>query len=64
MQISRAVCRVKAVHIDYSKPETLEAPLEEVDKLFLFTPETPNTPEFVSNLVTKAKTAGIRHIVR
>jgi uncharacterized protein YbjT (DUF2867 family) len=56
--------RVKAVQIDYNKPETLEAALKGVDKLFLLTPETLDAPEFVSNLVTKAKTAEIRHIVR
>jgi uncharacterized protein YbjT (DUF2867 family) len=56
--------RVKAVQIDYNKPESLEAALRDVDKLFLLTPETLDAPEFVSNLVTKAKTAGITHIVR
>jgi uncharacterized protein YbjT (DUF2867 family) len=56
--------RVKAVQIDYNKPETLETALKGVDKLFLLTPETLDAPEFVSNLVTKAKTAEIKHIVK
>jgi uncharacterized protein YbjT (DUF2867 family) len=56
--------RVESVQIDYNKPETLAAALKGVDKLFLVTPETPNAPVLVSNLVTEAKKAGISYIVR
>jgi uncharacterized protein YbjT (DUF2867 family) len=56
--------KAESVQIDYNKPETLAAALKGVDKLFLVTPETLNAPELVSNLVTEAKKAGIRYIVR
>ena len=56
--------RVESVQIDYNRPETLATALKGVDKLFLVTPETLNAPELVSNLVTEAKKAGIRYIVR
>jgi uncharacterized protein YbjT (DUF2867 family) len=56
--------KIEAIQIDYNKPETLAAALKGVDKLFLVTPETLNAPELVSNLVTEAKKAGIRYIVR
>ena len=35
-----------------------------VDRLFLVTPETPNAPEYASNLVSQAKGAGVKHIVK
>ena len=56
--------KAESVQIDYNKPETLAAALKGVDKLFLVTPETLNAPELVSNLVTEAKKAEIRYIVR
>jgi uncharacterized protein YbjT (DUF2867 family) len=56
--------RFESEQIDYNKPETLATALKGVDKLFLVTPETLNAPELVSNLVTEAKKAGIRYIVR
>jgi uncharacterized protein YbjT (DUF2867 family) len=55
---------VEDVQIDYNKPETLSAALKGVDRLFLVTPETSNAPEHASNLVTQAKEAGTRHIVK
>jgi uncharacterized protein YbjT (DUF2867 family) len=56
--------RFESVQIDYNKPETLASALKGVDKLFLVTPETLDAPELVSNLVTEAKKAGIKYIVR
>jgi uncharacterized protein YbjT (DUF2867 family) len=56
--------RVESVQIDYNNPETLAVALKGIDKLFLVTPETPNAPELVSNMVTEAKKAGIRYVVR
>ena len=56
--------RVEVVLIDYNKPETLKGGLNQVDKLFLLTPDVPNAPELASNLVIEAKKAGIRHIVK
>lgn len=56
--------RVEVVLIDYNKPETLRQALNQVDKLFLLTPDVPNAPDLASNAVIEAKKAGIRHIVK
>jgi uncharacterized protein YbjT (DUF2867 family) len=56
--------RVEVVLIDYNKPETLKEALNQVDKLFLLTPDVPNAHELASNMVIEAKKAGIRHIVK
>jgi uncharacterized protein YbjT (DUF2867 family) len=56
--------RVEVVLIDYNKPETLKEALNQVDKLFLLTPDVPNAHELASNLVIEAKKAGIRHVVK
>jgi uncharacterized protein YbjT (DUF2867 family) len=56
--------RVEVVLIDYNKPETLKGALNQVDKLFLLTPDVSNAHELASNMVTEAKKAGIRHIVK
>ena len=56
--------RVKAISIDYNKPESLKEALKNVDKLFLLTPDVPNAHELASNLVNEAKKAGVRHIVK
>jgi uncharacterized protein YbjT (DUF2867 family) len=55
---------IEGVQIDYDKRDTLAAALKGVDKVFLVTPESPNTPEYVSNLVNEAKKASVSHIVR
>ena len=52
------------VETDYNKPETLVSAFKGVDKLFLLTPVSANATELISNLVTEAKKAGIRYIVR
>jgi uncharacterized protein YbjT (DUF2867 family) len=56
--------KVELVKIDYNNPESLKAALNDIDKIFLVTPEVPNAPELVSNLVTQAKISGIRYIVK
>jgi uncharacterized protein YbjT (DUF2867 family) len=56
--------KVKAVSIDYKKPESLKEALKNVDKLFLLTPDVPNAHELASNLVNEAKRAGVRYIVK
>ena len=56
--------RVEVVLIDYNKPETLKEALNQVDKLFLLTPDVPNASDLAVNAVTEAKKAGIRHIVK
>ena len=56
--------RVKVIPIDYNESDTLRQALEDVDKLFLLTPDVPNAVHLASNAVTEAKKAGIRHIVK
>jgi uncharacterized protein YbjT (DUF2867 family) len=56
--------RVKVIPIDYDEPDTLRQALNDVDKLFLLTPDVPNAANLASNAVTEAKKAGIRHIVK
>ncbi|MGI0045082.1 MAG: SDR family oxidoreductase, partial [Nitrososphaeraceae archaeon] len=55
---------VKAVPIDYNKPESLKEALKNVDKLFLLTPDVPTAHELASNLVNEAKKAGVKYIVK
>jgi uncharacterized protein YbjT (DUF2867 family) len=56
--------RVKVIPIEYNEPDTLRQALNDVDKLFLLTPDLPNAADLASNAVTEAKEAGIRHIVK
>lgn len=56
--------KVEVVQIDYNKPETLKEAFKDADKLFLLTHPSPKSAEQESNLVTEAKKAGIRHIVK
>ena len=56
--------RVKVIQIDYNEPETVREALNGVDKLFLLSPDVPNAAHLASNVVTQAKKAGIRHIVK
>jgi uncharacterized protein YbjT (DUF2867 family) len=56
--------RVKAISIDYNKPESLKEALKNVDRLFLLTPDVPNADELASNLVNEAKRTGVRYIVK
>src|SRR5918995_5633224 len=56
--------RVKVIQVDYNEPDTLREALEDVGKLFLLTPDVPNAADLASNVVTQAKKAGIRHIVK
>src|SRR5829696_8595768 len=56
--------KVEAVKIDYNKPEILAAAFKDADKLFLLTHDSPKSAEHASNLVSEAKKAGIRHIVK
>jgi uncharacterized protein YbjT (DUF2867 family) len=56
--------RIKAVQIDYDKQEGLETAFKDVDKLFLLTHPSSKSAEHESNLITKAKKSGIKHIVK
>ena len=55
---------IEAVQVDYNKPETLKKTLLNVDKLFFLSHDSPTMAELASNVVTAAKDAEIRHIVR
>jgi len=55
---------VELVEMDYNKSETLARAFKNADKLFLLTPSSSKAAEFASNLVTEAKKAGIKHIVK
>src|SRR6185503_2403817 len=52
--------RVEVVIGDLNKPETLGAPMQGVEKLFLVTPDTGQ----VANLLKVAKQAGVQHVVK
>jgi uncharacterized protein YbjT (DUF2867 family) len=52
---------VDAVVIDYNRPETLNAALQGVDKLFLL---SGGAPDQEINAVEAAKGAGVKHIVK
>ncbi len=55
---------IKAVIIDYNRPETLRAAFQGCDKLFLLGPNALNQSELERNAVEAAKAAGVRHIVK
>ena len=52
--------RVEVVIGDLNKPETLGAPMQGVEKLFLVTPDTGQ----VANLLKVAKQADVQHVVK
>ena len=54
----------EAVQVDYSKPKTLKEALKNVDKLFFLSHDSPTMTELASNVITAAKNAEIKHIVR
>lgn len=56
--------KIEAVQVDYNKPETLKKALKNIDKLFFLSPDSPTMTELASNVITEAKNAEIRHIVR
>ncbi len=55
---------VEVVIGDYLKPDTFEAALEGVDKVFLVTPLSPDSAKMASNVIAAARRAGKPHIVR
>jgi uncharacterized protein YbjT (DUF2867 family) len=55
---------VEVVVGDYLQPETLDAALEGVDKVFLVTPHSPDAAKMAFNVIAAAKRAGKPHIVR
>ena len=56
--------RVQVVQLDYDKPDSLAVALKGVDKLFLLTPFQSNMVDLTSNLVSEAKKAKVKYIVK
>ena len=52
------------VEFDWTRPETLAAAVQGVDKIFLLTPFAPDQVELAQNLIDAAKAAGVKHIVK
>ena len=55
---------IEPVDFDYSKPETVSAALQGVDKVFLLTPFVLESVAYGKALVDAAKAAGVKHIVK
>ena len=55
---------IDAVVIDYTRPETLTAALDGVDRLFLLSGGAPDQTQRELNMVEAAKNAGVRHVVK
>jgi uncharacterized protein YbjT (DUF2867 family) len=49
---------------DLDDPASLAAAMEDVDKVFLLCPVTPNQLELETNVIGAARQAGVRHIVK
>jgi len=56
--------RVQVVQLDYNNPDSLAVAFKNVNKLFLLTPFQSNMVDLTSNLVRKAKNAGVKYIVK
>lgn len=61
---SAAPSGVEVAIMDYKKPETIRPALGGVERLFLVAPVVPNIPDLENNVVTEARKAGVRHIVK
>ncbi len=55
---------MKSIQADYSKPETLDAALQGVTKLFFVSPPSLQLEEFEDNAVAAAQKANISHLVK
>ncbi|HKR66381.1 MAG TPA: SDR family oxidoreductase [Thermoanaerobaculia bacterium] len=55
---------IDAVVIDYTKPETLRAALDGIDRLFLLSGGAPDQAQREIHAVEAAKSAGVKHIVK
>ncbi len=49
---------------DFGLPETLEAALDGVDKVFLASPPDPRQVELETNMIQACRRAGVKHIVK
>ena len=55
---------IDRVLLDFAVPDTLLAAMDEVEAVYLLTPQTPQTPSQVRAAVAAARTCGVRRIVR
>ena len=56
--------KVQVVVGDFARPETLDAALEGIERVFLASFDSPNEKELQGNVLTVAKRHGVRHVAR
>jgi uncharacterized protein YbjT (DUF2867 family) len=55
---------VDIVTMDYNQPQTLQAALKGVERVFLVGPPTPNLPALERKAIDEIKQSGVRHVVK
>ena len=55
---------VEVVTMDYNQPQTLQAALKGVERVFLVGPPTPNLTVLERKAIDEIKQAGVRHVVK
>src|SRR5882724_5129041 len=55
---------VEIATMDYNKPETLQAALKGIERVFLVGPPTPNLPALERKAIDEIKQSGVRHVVK
>jgi uncharacterized protein YbjT (DUF2867 family) len=55
---------VEIATMDYNKPETLQAALKGIERVFLVAPPTPNLPALERKAIDEIKQSGVRHVVK
>jgi uncharacterized protein YbjT (DUF2867 family) len=55
---------VEVVVGDFARPETLDAALTGIERVFLASFDSPDQAKLQGNVLTAAKRRGVRHIVR
>ena len=55
---------VEIVTMDYNQPQTLQAALKGVEKVFLVGPPTANLPVLERKAIDEIKRSGVRHVVK
>ena len=55
---------VEIATMDYNKPETLQAALKGIERVFLVAPPTPNLPALERKAIDEIKQSGARHVVK
>ena len=55
---------VEIATMDYNKPETLQAALKGIERVFLVAPPMPNLPALERKAIDEIKQSGVRHVVK